>query len=103
MASITNIRTHPNFAKTAKFVFRLPDGKVVFGDKPSEVVQMMSDEKMSTPRSIASYRKAVARRMRGAHPNLIIHDNSNIDFIKSLVACGQLIDIKERGQRAKNR
>lgn len=103
VAHIINIRTHPSFAQEAKFVFRLPDGKIVFGNKPSEVVQMMSDEKMSTPKSIASYRKAVMRRMRSSFPNSVLLYSTNLDFIKSLVEVGQLVDIKKGGTSAQNR
>jgi hypothetical protein len=95
VASIIDIRSHPKYIGEVTFAFKLPDGTVVCGDTPTEIVQAMSDEKMSTPKSLRSYRKAVARRINSAFPDVVILTGTDTAFIKSLVKIGQLVDIKK--------
>lgn len=97
MASITKISTHPRYIPDNYLCFMLPDGKIVSGINATEVVQEMADEKMSTPKSLSSYRRSVARRLISTFPEIIVNASSNGQFVRSLIACGQLTPI-DRGK-----
>lgn len=90
MASIISINVHPGFVPANYLQYRLPDGKVVVGINATEIVQAMADEKMSTPRSLGTYRRSVARRLGDVIPDTRIETSNNKKFVDSLVNIGQL-------------
>lgn len=90
MGSITRINVHPHFHAAGMMRYELPDGKEIYGFNYTELVQQMADEKLSTPQSLGSYRRAVCRRLRESYPGIKVRYSSDELFIKSLINIGQL-------------
>lgn len=69
--------------------FRAPDDEVFEGEDYQDIVMMMASQKMHEPRSLASYRRATANRVRSMYGHHV-DDSSDQEFIETLVDCGLL-------------
>lgn len=67
--------------------FVMLDGNVITGRSYSDVVFRMSQEKMREPRSMRSYRRATARRVKEAYGVSIDHETDR-QFILDMEAAG---------------
>lgn len=70
--------------------FRLPDGKEIVGRGYSDIVQAMSEDKFTRPRSMDSYRRATARRCKSMYGTDIPTD-SDKSFVNGLIKVGLLV------------
>lgn len=70
--------------------FRSPDGSVFEGHDYTEIVANMAGEKLTPPKSLATYRRATATRLHSLKPEAAINTNSNTAFVQSLVQSGLL-------------
>lgn len=69
--------------------FTTADGSTFVGRSYDDIVEQMAGEKLTQPKSLASYRRATASRVRGLEGE-DIRTNSNEEFIKDLEAAGLL-------------
>lgn len=68
-------------------------GTTIQGGTPEEMVREMAQGKLTTPRSINSYRRAVARRYRDTF-GAIIRTNTNEVFIEDMKAAGFITEVQ---------
>ena len=59
--------------------YRMPDGKVVEGDTPTDVIRAMNEAKMTPAKHLATYRRAMAERVQQAFGETI--DSSTDDVL----------------------
>ena len=67
--------------------FEMQDGSTYEGKTYEDVVRAMSSDKLTTPRSIRSYRKATANRVHQVY-GLTIDPETNTSFVEGLVSSG---------------
>lgn len=73
--------------------FVLPDDRIVSGRSYSDIIRAMAQEKFTAPRSIARYRKALARRVRALYKT-DVDDTTDRSLVQSLIRCGLLTPTK---------
>lgn len=69
--------------------FKMIDGKEIGGRSYDDVVAAMAGAKLREPRSLESYRRATARRIKGIYRSAV-NTKDNRSFIQSLEQAGLL-------------
>jgi hypothetical protein len=72
--------------------YSLPDGRIVGGTCPLEIVEAMAETKFVKPRSRASYRTATAKRAEEMY-KVDVDASSDETFIAGMQAAGLLTPI----------
>lgn len=73
--------------------YALPDGKVVTGRSYTDIIAAMADEKLIGPRSLTTYKRTLAKRVKAFYDKTI-DTSDDQKFVDSLVDAGMLVKIK---------
>jgi len=73
--------------------FKMIDGTVYTGRSYDDIVTLMSGDKLTEPRSLATYRRATAKRVVDNYGRKVDTTDSET-FVKSLVAAGLMTRVQ---------